>query len=157
MVRKYMGAGRTAILIKDVEFHWVYLDEPVTPFGTAIWEMTIVAPHSLAAKQWQKEGLRVKFWNGKFHASLKRNVYSGNGYENKPVRVVDSEKKPFDKVKNIGNGSRGNVIVLQYAYENKAEMGRAVVLDAVQVMKFVHYDPSNGADDCIDMFPTKRK
>ena len=63
-----------------------------------------------------------------------------------PVRVVDSAKNPFENRTQIGNGSKGNVIVWQAPYEVQGRKGISNSLTAVQVTDFVEYASTGGVD-----------
>ena len=129
--------------IMDVEMNWVKLATPVdTPFGTKQYEMQIATEDKKVAAEWTANHLNVKEKDGKFTVSLKRKATRADGSENGPVRVVDPGLNPVANVNQIGNGSRGNVIVWQAPYDAYGRKGVSSSLTAVQVTKLEIYDGS---------------
>ncbi len=61
---------------------------------------------------------------------------------NRPVTMVDKEKKSWDCSKLLGNLSIANVCIRAYDYDFKGKHGVAAGLQAVQVMEHVDYNPA---------------
>ena len=131
-------------LVSDVELNWARLSSPVNPFGTEQYELQIATTDEAKAAELRANHLNVKEKDGVFTVSLKRKAKKANGEDNGKVRVVDANKAVFEE--NIGNGSRGNVILFQYPYEAMGRKGIASSLTAVQVIDHVAYTPTGGVD-----------
>jgi len=80
--------------------------------------------------------------NGNFAMNITLNEKNRKGEPN-TVRVVDSNKLPFDKP--IGNGSTANLIVLTYDAP-RAYNGKKTILQAVQITDLVEYTPPADVD-----------
>ena len=144
--------------IEDVEFNWVKLTRPVAnAFNKKemLWEMQIATDDKAKADELKANHIPMKEKNGKFVASLRRKVLKADGTENGPVRVVSKDLSEFATPDTIGNGSRGNVIVFQYPWDNMGRKGIGNSLTAVQVIDHEIYTPSNavGFDAVIDEAP----
>jgi hypothetical protein len=61
---------------------------------------------------------------------------------NRPVTMVDEDKKSWDCDKLLGNRSIANVCIRAYDYDFKGKQGVAAGLQAVQVMEHVDYNPA---------------
>ena len=137
----------------DVELNWAKLSKPVSPFGSPQWELQVVVPEDRASEL-SDNHLNVKpakdakgnLRPGFVSASLKRKAIKADGSENGKVRVVNAEAQPMENVDQIGNGSRGNVIVFQYEYSNSGRTGIASSLTAVQVTKLEVYNGGGSSD-----------
>jgi hypothetical protein len=152
----------TNAIIKDVVLYWVHLGTPVSPFGTDIYDLQVQVPKKRAKElegfgplkdAVDKEGKKTGFVS----LNLKKKAFKADGSPAAKVRVVDGNKKVIEDVDSIGNGSVGNVIVMQKPYEIKAPNGKvtksgiSTTLSAVQVTKLVKYE-SKGA---LDMFESE--
>jgi len=137
----------TNVILKDVEIHWAKLDKPVSPFGVDQYEVQIQAPKK-REKELAMFGKTKVLDNGNVSINLKKKAVKADGTEAAKVRVVDASKKEFD-AKLIGNGSVGNILVMQKPYEIKAPNGKvtksgiSTMLIAVQVTKLVKYERSS--------------
>ena len=80
------------------------------------------------------EGLTVKYKRKNLHPSVP--ALGG------PPKVVDSEEKPWDPAKSIGNGSKGQVWFEVY----DTKMGKGTRLMAVKVLDLVEYERPVGED-----------
>jgi len=135
------------VIIKDVELHWAKLDKPVDPFGTLQYELQIQAPKK-REKELAAFGKVKMIDGGKISINLKKKAVKADGSDAAKVRVVDATKEALDP-KLIGNGSIGNVMVMQKPYEIKAPNGKVTksgisnMLTAVQVTKLVKYERNN--------------
>ena len=135
-------------LIANVELNWARLATPVSPFGTAQYELQIATTDQAVADEWKENHLPVKADKkeaGKFVVSLKRKAAKADGTDMGAPRVVDAGKAPVDASK-LGNGSTGNVIVRQYNYDTMGRSGVATMLEAVQVTDFVEFTATGGVD-----------
>lgn len=133
--------------IDGVTLNWAKLATPVSPFGTAQYELQIEVSKE-QAETLKANHLNVKEKDGKFTVSLKRKAVKADGSDNGMVRVVKSDASPMttDEMKKIGNGSKGNVIVFQYEYSAAGRSGIASSLTAIQVTDLVEYISTGGAD-----------
>ena len=128
--------------IDNVELNWAKLARPVNPFGTEQWELQIATKDKAIAENWAANHFTVKNDKvdpEKFTVSLKRKAVKADGSANGPVKVVDAQAQPFADVSTIGNGSTGNVVVYQYAYETAGRSGIASSLTAIQVLDLKEY------------------
>ena len=135
-------------LIANVELNWARLATPVSPFGTAQYELQIATTDEAVANEWRANHLTVKADKkneGTFVVSLKRKATKADGSDMGAPRVVDAAKAAVDASK-LGNGSRGNVIVRQYNYDTMGRSGVATMLEAVQVTDFVEFVATGGVD-----------
>jgi len=134
--------------LDDVELNWAKLSKPVNPFGTEQWEIQVATKDEKVAKDWKDNYLNVKEGTGDnkgtWSVQLKRKVKKADGSENGKVRVVGRDAKPIEAT-NLGNGSKGNVILYQYPYDAMGRKGVATSLTAVQVSNFIEYN-SNAFD-----------
>lgn len=137
--------------IDNAEFWYAKLDKPVNPFGTEQWELMVATDDAGVAEEWKKNHLPVKqkTLDGKemMTVSLKRKTFKANGEENGPVRMVNADLTPFTDRNSIGNGSRGNVIVFQYPWENMGRKGIASSLTSIQMVEFKRFTPTAGGVD----------
>ena len=134
--------------IDNVELNWARLVKPVSPFGTAQYELQIATTDKALADSLKANHLNVKEKDGKFIVSLKRKAVKADGSENGKVRVVNKEAVAMsdDEAMSIGNGSKGSVIVFQYEYNQAGRKGIASSLTAVQVTDLVEYKKDASAD-----------
>lgn len=123
----------------NVELNWAKLVTPVSPFGSAQYELQIATTDEAVANEWKENHLNVKQKDGKFTVSLKRKAMKADGSDNGAPRVVGADAQPIADAGKIGNGSRGNVIVFQYEYNAAGRSGIASSLTAVQVTELEVY------------------
>ena len=133
--------------IEGVELNWAKLNKPVSPFGTAQYELQIATTDAAKAQELRDNNLNVKEKDGKFTVSLKRKAVKADGSDNGAPRVVNGDLSPIADSSKIGNGSVGNVIVFQYPYEAMGRKGIASSLTAVQVTTLVEYTGATGGVD----------
>jgi hypothetical protein len=132
-------------IIRDVQIYWAKLDKAVSPFGVDLYEMTIQAPKKREKELAQFGKVKEGFDAGTIKVALKKKAFKADGTEAAKVRVVDANKQPLDS-KLIGNGSVGNVMVMQRPYEIKLPNGKVsksgitTTLTAVQVTNLVKYE-----------------
>jgi hypothetical protein len=140
------------VIINNVTFFWAKLDpkKPVEPFGTSQWELQIRFPSKRDKEMAQFGKIKpVEGEKGMSQINLKKKAELASGEPAKPVLVVDTKKNEIDP-KSIGNGSKGNVMVLLRDYEikgpkgNVTKSGTSVMLTKVQVTELVEFKPTGG-------------
>ena len=132
-------------LLKDVQFFWAKLDEPVSPFGAPQWEIQLRVPKK-RKKELEAFGKIKEQDDDTVSINLKKKAVNAKGEKMQPVRVVDALKNPVENRKAIGNGSEGHVIVRSYDYDVAGRKGTAHALDAIQVVKMVEYTGGDSVD-----------
>lgn len=135
-------------VLKNVELFWGKLDpkNPVSPFGEPVWEQQIRTRNKDQAKEWKEANLNVKTNEDDegiyYSVNLKkRAVFGKTGEPTKPVPVVDGQLMPLDPT-TVGNGSVGNVQLVQKPYDVGGRKGISTELKAIQVVKLVEYQGS---------------
>jgi len=153
----------TNLIVKNVEFFWAKLGKPVeNQFnGDYQWELQVRVPAKRAkdlevlgtVKHPVKDGVEDKTVA---YVNLRKKSVKVDGSAAAPVRVVDAAKNEMDG-SIIGNGSKGNVIVMQKPYEIKnpktgkvTKSGIATSLSAVQVLELIEFKKSG--NKITDMF-----
>jgi hypothetical protein len=137
-------------IIRDVTFFWAKINpaKPVSPFGDDRWELDLRFPKARVSEM-EAYG-KVKPVEGEknvFYVKLTKPAVKKDGTAAKPVEVVDSKKNPMEVI--IGNGSKGNVMVMMRDYEIKAPNGKVTkkgtktTLTKVQVIELVEYKSNN--------------
>jgi len=138
---------------KNVELNWAKLTAPIkTQWGTSQWELQMATTDKAVADEWTSNHFNVKpvldadknpVSPAKYSVNLKRKAMKADNNPNTPVRVVDSSKQELstDARASIGNGSVGNVMIYQYAYDAMGNKGIANSLTAVQVTDLKEYNP----------------
>tara|TARA_X000001382_G_scaffold92571_2_gene67159 strand:- start:6907 stop:7398 length:492 start_codon:yes stop_codon:yes gene_type:complete len=140
-----------SIIVKDLTAKFCRIsgsDAPVNPFGSKQWEMMIQTSDPAKVQELKDHGLTVKQDKEDeklFSVNLKRKGIKADGNPNAPVKIVDAKLTPITG-DNIGNGSKVNVNLWQYAYEAPGRSGIATSLTAVQVVELVEYTPTAGFD-----------
>lgn len=140
-----------SVIVKDLTAKFCRIsgsDAPVNPFGSKQWEMMVQTSDPAKVKELQDHGLTVKQDKDDenlFSVNLKRKGIKADGNPNAPVKIVDAKLSPITG-DNIGNGSKVNVNLWQYAYEAPGRKGIATSLTAVQVVELVEYTPTAGFD-----------
>ena len=142
--------------IEDVTLNYARLDKAVSPFGAPQYELQIATPSEEKVKELEanhvpfkrKDGALVKDKEGNFVASLRRKAIKADGSDNGKVRVVNGDLTPMsdEDIRQLGNGSKGNVIVFQYSWEQAGRSGIASSLTAIQVTDFERFVPTGGVD-----------
>ena len=143
----------TNTVLRDVEFYWAKLDPaaPVNPFGQEQWEVTIHVPMARKAELESFGKVKTDEQRKTAFINLKKKATDREGNRTKAVRVVDSLKQDFAPSL-IGNGSKGNVIVMQKPYVLKTPQGKvqkegiSTTLLAVQVTELVKYEKRSAVD-----------
>ena len=139
----------SSIVIRDAEFFWAKLDQPVNPFNAEYphWELQIRTRDKESAQQWKGHGMHVTLKeddDGTFYqVNLKRKAFTRQGDPRDPVKVVDAQLMPVEAGA-LGNGSRGHVQIDTYSYNMNGKEGTGFSLRAVQVTKLVEYKGGNG-------------
>jgi len=143
----------TNSIIKDVQIYWVKLAEPVSPFGVPQYECTIQVPKKRIKELESFGKVKDGFDAGTVKVSMKKKAVKADGSDAAKVRCVDAFKNPLDS-KTIGNGSTGNIMVMQRPYQIKLPNGKiskegvSTALSAIQVTKLIKYEPKN--DNFVD-------
>jgi hypothetical protein len=134
-------SGSNAI-IRGLEFRWAKLNpnKPVSPFGKAQWELSIVFPTSDISDDLRSLGTIRDAGNGMSSITLNKAAVDATGNALQPVTVVDTNKAPVDAT-SIGNGSKGAVKVFLRKWANNGKTGTKAVLMAVQITELVKYTP----------------
>jgi len=138
------------VILSNVDLYWAKLnpEKPVSPFGTEQWELTVQVPKKREREIAGFGNVKEGFEKGTVAVNLKKKAQKKDGTPAAAVRVVDAKKQPLDP-KLIGNGSKGNVMLMLKDYEIKAPNGKVtksgttVTLTAVQVTDLVKYVPKN--------------
>ena len=148
----------TNLVLRDVELFWAKLDPsaPVNPFGQEQWEVTIHVPLARKAELEAFGKVKTDEQRKTAFVNLKKKATDREGNRTKAVQVVDSLKQEF-QASLIGNGSKGNVVVMQKPYTLKTPQGKvqkegiSTTLLAVQVTELVRYEKRTA----VDLFDTE--
>jgi hypothetical protein len=138
------------LLIKDVEFWWVKLDKAVAPFGVDQYEIQIRFPKK-RKDEFEGLGKMNEQENNMLAISLKKKAFKADGTEAKKVEVVDIHKNPMS-AKSIGNGSKGNIILMLRDYQIKAPNGKVTkegttaMPTKVQITELIKYESKESVD-----------
>ena len=128
--------------IMDVELNWARLAQPVkTRFNQIEYQLQIATTDKKQAQEWKENFLNVKEKDGVFTVALKRKAFKADGTEMPAPVVVDPGLNPIENVRELGNESRGNVIVWQAPYDNNFGKGVTTSINAVQITHFKKYVP----------------
>ena len=143
-------------IIKNVQFNWVHLDKAVSPFGTEQWDIRIDVPKKreaeLAVYRNPKAVMKDGKPTGMVSINLKKKAILRDGGPAKKVRCVGQDKNVAIDPNIVGNGSTGNVMVIQKPYKMVGPNGKvtkegiSTMLIAIQVMSLVEYKPTGGVD-----------
>ena len=143
--------------IVEGKAYWASITRPNEKFEP-MWRVDL-AVDDATASEFQKQGFNigettVNDETIKNIIKFKRKVSKANGDRNQQPQLVDSEKKPLDKI--VGNGSKVKVMYKSYDWNYKGKTGKGLDLQAVQVIDLVEYTPkesfevesssSNGVD-----------
>ena len=143
--------------IVEGKAYWASITRPNEKFEP-MWRVDL-AVDDATASEFQKQGFTigettVNDETIKNIIKFKRKVSKANGDRNQQPQLVDSEKKPLDKI--VGNGSKVKVMYKSYDWNYKGKTGKGLDLQAVQVIDLVEYTPkesfevesssSNGVD-----------
>jgi hypothetical protein len=143
----------TNSIIKDVQVYWVKIAEAVSPFGVPQYECTIQVPKKRIKELEAFGKVKDGFDAGTVKVSLKKKALKADGTDAAKVRCVDAFKNPLDP-KTIGNGSTGNIMVMQRPYQIKLPNGKiskegiTTALSAIQITKLIKYEAKN--DNFVD-------
>jgi hypothetical protein len=146
MTQANTTSNTTNEIIRDVTLNWVKLTNPEAPFGTEIYSLQAEFPKS-RSDEMSKYGV-VKEKEGRFFINLKKKAIKADGTPAAKVPVVDTQKNPIDP-NTVGNGSKGNVMVMMRPFEIKTpkgvvtKSGTTVALSKVQVTELIKYVPKN--------------
>jgi hypothetical protein len=152
------------VIINDVEFHWVKIAKPVTSFDGSYeqWEVQVQVPKK-RAKELEVYGKIKEQPNGKVSINFRKKTEKADGSPAQKVRCVDGSKEALDPT-SIGNGSKGNVLLMLKDYEIKnpktgkvTKSGTSATLIAIQVTELIEYVPTGGNFTDFDEVPQKGK
>ena len=141
----------TNVIIKDVEFHWVKIAKPVDSFSGEHqqWEVQVQVPKE-RAKELEVYGKTKVQENGNVSLNFKKKTTKADGSPAQKVRCVNAAKEELEPTI-IGNGSKGNVLLMLKDYEIKNKMGKvtksgtSATLIAIQITDLKVYDKKNGS------------
>jgi len=149
-----MSNENTNAIIKNVTFSWVKLSEPVDNYtgDKKIYEVCVAVPPAREKELAAIRKTRPMGKDGMVGINLSKNAFKKDGSEAQKVRCVDANKMPLDP-KIVGNGSVGNVLIMQSPYEIKhpktgkvTKSGTSTMLIAIQVTKLIKYEPKSSMD-----------
>jgi len=123
--------------------YWASITRPNEKFEP-MWRIDL-AVDDATASEFQKQGFSIgetviNDETIKNIIKFKRKVSKVNGDKNQQPQLVDSEKKPLDKI--VGNGSKVKVMYKSYDWNYKGKTGKGLDLQAVQVLDLVEYTPN---------------
>ena len=129
-------------LIANVELAYPKLAEAVeNRFGNRQFDVRVDFPHSRLKEMsaFSRSNPRPGDADGMFSINLKANEFNSKDQSNKP-KVVDKNKQPLSEemIKSMGNGTKANVLVLQY--ESKRDGKMTTILKAIQVLEYKKYE-----------------
>ena len=142
-------------ILKNVEMYYIKCN-PKRPNNTfdkkqPTWEVQLRTTSKDQKNEWINAGLQVRAVvpdDGEpyFRVNLRKRSIKNDGEKALPVEVVDGALEPVDP-DTIGNGSIGNVRVLQRTYMKEGGgTGIANTLVGIQVIKHIVYKPVPHAD-----------
>ena len=142
-------------IFHTVEFHWVKIAKPVDSFSGEYqqWEVQVQVPKK-RAKELEVYGKTKVQENGNVSINFKKKTTKADGSPAQKVRCVDAAKKDLDPT-TIGNGSKGNVLLMLKDYEIKNKVGKvtksgtSATLIAVQITDLKVYEKKN-SDNFMD-------
>lgn len=144
------------VIIKDVELHWIKVAEPVDSYNGDFkqWECQVQVPVKRKAEL-EVYGKVKDQPNKKVSINFRKKAEKADGSPAQKIRVVDTEKEPLDP-KTIGNGSKGNVMLMLKDYEIKhpktgkvTKSGTSAMLTAIQITDLIIYERKN-SDSYVD-------
>jgi len=129
-------------LIANVELAYPKLSEAFeNRFGAKQYDVRIDFPESRVNEMsaFSRSAPRPGDVDGTFSINVKANELNAKGQSNKP-RVVDIKKQPLpeEMIRNMGNGTKANVLVLQYKSKRDGKM--TTILKAIQVVEYKKYE-----------------
>ena len=133
------------IMIKNCPIEWAKLIDPERKFEAAgVWQADIVLDEE-AAKQVTATGGKYRTKDGRKLLRVKKNVKRRDGTMNNPPRVVDANRVQLsdDAVRALGNGSVCNYSLSPYEWTFSGNRGVTFYLDAVQVVDYKEFKPTN--------------
>jgi len=148
------NSGITNAIIKNVTFKWIKIDKPVDNYSgdKMIYDIQVLVPEAREAELSIFRKVRP-MGDGMVGINLSKNAFKQDGTDAAKVRCVDNNKLPLDSMI-VGNGSVGNVMVMQKPYEIKnpktgkvTKSGISTTLSAIQVVNLVKYEKKAGGMD----------
>jgi len=148
-----MNESRNA-LIKNVTFFWTKLNKPVDNYAgdNLQWEVQARVPKARRAEL--EQFMKVKEQDdGTVSCNFSKKAFKADGSAAQPVRLVDASKEPITERDSIGNGSKGNIILMLKDYEIKnpktgkvTKSGTSCMLTAVQITDLKVYERTNSGN-----------
>lgn len=145
-----MNEPRNAI-VKNVTFFWAKLDKPVDNYaGDALqWEVQVRVPKA-RREELEVYGKVKDQDDGTVSYNFQKKAFKADGSPAARVRVVDAAKEELTDRNSIGNGSKGNIILMLKDYEIKnpktgkvTKSGTSNMLTAVQITDLKIYERTN--------------
>lgn len=152
----------TNVIINDVEFHWVKIAKPATSYDGSYeqWEVQVQVPKK-RAKELEVYGKIKEQPGNKVSINFRKKTLKADGSPAQKVRCVDGSKDDLDPTI-IGNGSKGNVLLMLKDYEIKnpktgkvTKSGTSATLIAIQVTDLIVYEKTGGNFTDFDEVPNK--
>lgn len=144
------------VILKDVVLYWVKCDpkNPVdTPFGETQWEVQVRVPLKRKGEL-EEYSNRVQVCaddKKMVQCNFRKKAFKKDGDPAQPVAIVGTLKGQTYESRIVGNGSKGNVMLMLRDYElkgpkgNVTKSGTTVSLAKIQVTELLKYEPK-GSD-----------
>lgn len=125
--------------IRDVTFNYAFLDQPKEGMYGTVYDIQLEFDKSRVNEMAQFGKVR-ELENGNYAINLTRKPVNSKG-QKVVIPVVNGANNPMTKV--LGNGSKGNVKVLQYDWVVGDKKGTKSIIGAIQVIELVEYKREN--------------
>lgn len=143
--------GARNFMLRNCTLEYVKITRLVTYQGAEQWELSITTENPEQAEYWETNHLNVKdnakdVGKGKpatkWHVPLNRKAFTKDGTANDPVGAVWANMKALtaEERRQIGNKSKGNVVVWQGHYDNSFGKGVTTSLTKIQITEFDKYE-----------------
>lgn len=147
----------TNVVIKNVSFYWPNLVEPKEFMGKTEFDIQIRVPLDEASRieEYTNGKVRTNKDEGWAAINLKKKAFRADGSPVAPIRVVDRNKEPIDP-NTLGNGSKGNALLMIKPFEIKGPNGKVTKtglsyqLQAIQITDLVVYEKKSNIVDMFD-------
>jgi len=125
--------------IRDVTFNYAFLDQPKEGVYGTVYDIQLEFDKGRVNEMAQFGKVR-ELANGNYAINLTRKPVNSKG-QKVVIPVVNGANNPMTKV--LGNGSKGNVKVLQYDWVVGDKKGTKSIIGAIQVTELVEYKREN--------------